>query len=52
MKRREFLNCLGGAGLLALAPGLAAAAGMAPYQRLLILVELPGGNDGLNTRVP
>ncbi len=52
MKRREFLNCLGGAGLLALAPGLAAAAGTAPWQRLLILVELKGGNDGLNTVVP
>jgi uncharacterized protein (DUF1501 family) len=52
MKRREFLNCLGGAGLLALAPNLAAAAATSPYQRLLILVELKGGNDGLNTVVP
>lgn len=51
MKRREFLSCLGGAGLLALAPDLAAA-GATPYQRLLILVELKGGNDGLNTVVP
>ena len=52
MKRREFLNCLGGAGLVALAPNLAAAAGAGPYDRLLILVELKGGNDGLNTVVP
>lgn len=52
MKRRDFLNCLGGAGLLALAPNLAAAAATTPYQRLLILVELKGGNDGLNTVVP
>lgn len=52
MKRREFLNCMGGAGLLALAPNLAAAVGTTPYQRLLILVELKGGNDGLNTVVP
>ena len=52
MKRRDFLNCLGGAGLLALAPNLAAAAATTPYQRLLILVELMGGNDGLNTVVP
>lgn len=52
MQRREFLNCLGGAGLIALAPDLALAAGDAPYQRLLILVELKGGNDGLNTVVP
>jgi uncharacterized protein (DUF1501 family) len=50
--RRDFLQCCGGAGLLALAPGLAFAAGGAPYRRLLILVELKGGNDGLNTVVP
>ena len=52
MKRREFLNYLGSAGLLAMAPNLAAAAATSPYQRLLILVELKGGNDGLNTVVP
>lgn len=52
MKRRDFLNCLGGAGLLALAPNLAAATASQPYQRLLVLVELKGGNDGLNTVVP
>lgn len=55
MKRREFLGGLGGAGLLGLLglwPGLAAAAVAAPGGRLLILVELKGGNDGLNTVVP
>jgi len=52
VKRRDFLQCCGGAGLLALAPGLALAAGGAPYRRLLIMVELKGGNDGLNTVVP
>jgi uncharacterized protein (DUF1501 family) len=52
MKRREFLNCLGGAGLLALTPNLAVAAAPSPYLRLLVLVELKGGNDGLNTVVP
>jgi uncharacterized protein (DUF1501 family) len=52
MKRRDFLGCIGGTGLLALAPNLAAAAGVTPYQRLLILIELKGGNDGLNTVVP
>lgn len=52
MKRRKFLNCLGGAGLMALTPGLAYAAGASPYDRLLILIELKGGNDGLNTVVP
>ena len=50
MKRRDFL----GAGLAAVAvfglPRL--ALGQSGYQRLLILVELKGGNDGLNTVVP
>jgi uncharacterized protein (DUF1501 family) len=55
MKRREFVSALGAAGLLGLLPGLAAAgssAAVLPYRRLLILVELKGGNDGLNTVVP
>lgn len=50
MKRRDFFGGLAAAGLLGLAPGLAAAAD--PYRRLLVLVELKGGNDGLNTVVP
>ncbi len=52
MKRREFLTGLSAAGLLTLAPGLAASAAVRPFERLLILVELKGGNDGLNTVVP
>lgn len=52
MKRRAFLGGLGAASLLGLAPGLAVAAGPSRYGRLLILVELKGGNDGLNTVVP
>lgn len=56
MKRRDFLGGIGAAGLLGLLPGLAAAGvsatAAAPYRRLLILVELKGGNDGLNTLVP
>lgn len=52
MKRREFLGGLGAASLLGLLPGLAAATAPAPQRRLLILVELKGGNDGLNTVVP
>lgn len=51
MKRREFMRGMGAAGVLGLMPMLAAA-GMAPNRRLLILVELKGGNDGLNTVVP
>ena len=56
MKRRDFLGGISAAGLLGLMPGLlpavALAAGASPYRRLLILVELKGGNDGLNTVVP
>jgi uncharacterized protein (DUF1501 family) len=52
MKRRDFLSLLGCSGLWALSPTLALAAGRNPYERLLILVELKGGNDGLNTLVP
>ncbi len=52
MKRRDFLGGMAAGGLLGLLPGVALAAGAAPYRRLLILVELKGGNDGLNTVVP
>ena len=53
MKRRDFLSTLGAATVAAIAPGSAFAqrAG-ASYDRLLVLVELKGGNDGLNTVVP
>lgn len=47
MKRREFLAASVAA---LLAPRLAFA--QDAYRRLLILVELKGGNDGLNTVVP
>ena len=47
MKRRDFLA----ASVAALfSPGLAFA--QENYRRLLILIELKGGNDGLNTVVP
>lgn len=53
MKRRDFLGTLGAAGVSALLPlpALAQRAG-ANFDRLLVLVELKGGNDGLNTVVP
>jgi uncharacterized protein (DUF1501 family) len=57
MKRRDFLQALGVGGL-ALANfesaslAWAAAPPGATYRNLLILVELKGGNDGLNTVVP
>ena len=50
MKRRAFL-ALGAALPLASWPSLARAAA-ASSRKLLILVELKGGNDGLNTVVP
>lgn len=50
MLRRQFLSLLGGSLALALCPPALAAT--ASYRRLLVLVELKGGNDGLNTLVP
>ena len=57
--RREFLKGLGAASLgMLLHPRVHAATaveGVAQtggYERLLILVELKGANDGLNTVVP
>jgi uncharacterized protein (DUF1501 family) len=60
MKRRDFLQALGFGGFalstfngasLAWAKAPATADGAA-YRNLLVLVELKGGNDGLNTVVP
>lgn len=50
MHRRAFLHRCAAAGLVALSPTLAVAGG--DSRRLLVLVELKGGNDGLNTVVP
>jgi len=53
MQRRDFLRLLGTAALIPLSTELAfAAAPHADYRRLLVLVELKGGNDGLNTVIP
>jgi uncharacterized protein (DUF1501 family) len=52
MRRRDFLGCISAAGLLGLLPAMARAGVSSPYRRLLVLVELKGGNDGLNTVVP
>ena len=55
MKRRQFLNLMGTLPLAALAPASilsAPAASAATGNRVLVLVELFGGNDGLNTVIP
>lgn len=51
MQRRDFLKALGGLTLYCAQP-LAWGASAAPYRNLLILIELKGGNDGLNTLIP
>ena len=57
MRRRAFLHAAASAAVLgALGPGAGLAFAHAPpgakYGRLLVLIELKGGNDGLNTVVP
>ena len=53
MQRRTFLKTLAGGVTLAYgSPWRALAAPAGRYDQLLILIELKGGNDGLNTVVP
>lgn len=52
MQRREFLMSSAAACMLSILPAAVLAAESDAYRRLLILVELNGGNDGLNTLVP
>jgi uncharacterized protein (DUF1501 family) len=61
MNRRSFLQSTGAfacshvvtASILAALPAWAAAStGIGNYRKLLVLIELKGGNDGLNTLVP
>ena len=55
MKRRNFVSATGLALLGSHAPGWAQGAGQRASslaERVLILIELKGGNDGLNTLVP
>src|SRR2546423_4514958 len=52
MNRRDFLVTAGTVSLTAVFPPAARAAPGADYSNLLILVELKGGNDGLNTVIP
>ncbi|MGH8618588.1 MAG: DUF1501 domain-containing protein [Burkholderiales bacterium] len=53
MNRREFISTCGAASVAVALPSVAGAQQAAGrYNNLLILVELKGGNDGLNTVVP
>ena len=58
MNRRQFLGTMGWAAGAPLAGSLhgvswaAPAASATPYNNLLILIELKGANDGLNTVIP
>jgi len=52
MRRRDFLKLTGLAPLVLGVPEVGAQAAGAHWERVLILVELRGGNDGLNTVVP
>ena len=53
MDRRKFLSTVGAATVAVIAPASAFAQRAAGgYANLLVLVELKGGNDGLNTVVP
>ena len=50
--RRNLLKALGALGIttgLPMSPALAAAGG---DKRILVVVEMSGANDGLNTQVP
>lgn len=56
MDRRNVLTLAAASGALAFLPRAVRAAGGAPngprWDRVLVMVELQGGNDGLNTVVP
>jgi uncharacterized protein (DUF1501 family) len=52
MNRRDFLRMSAAGALLGSVGGVAFAAPAVAGRKLLILVELKGGNDGLNTVIP
>ena len=52
MDRRDFLGATAATGVAILTPRFALAQSAGGYRNLLVLVELKGGNDGLNTVVP
>ena len=52
MQRRDFLKLTGLTPLLLAVPEVYAQVAAVHWERVLVLVELRGGNDGLNTVVP
>jgi len=52
MDRRSFVRTLGALPALAAPGAWSAMSEPQPYRNLLVLIELKGGNDGLNTVVP
>ena len=52
MNRREFLGMAALLPWLGMLPAEVMAAPTRPQQRILVLVKLAGGNDGLNTLIP
>lgn len=52
MTRRDLLKALAGAGLVSALPTGIAQAATPLSKRILVVVELSGANDGLNTLVP
>lgn len=52
MNRRKFMQLGGAAALAGVVPELALAATPAHQLRIVVLVELKGGNDGFNTLIP
>ena len=52
MTRRDLLKALAGAGLVSALPSGIAQAASPSSKRILVVVELSGANDGLNTLVP
>ncbi len=52
MRRRDFLHLAASLPLVLWAPRLWARAPSPDWNRVLVLLELAGGNDGLNTVVP
>ncbi len=52
MNRREFMHLTGAAAVAGAVPDFALAAAPMHQPRIVVLVELKGGNDGFNTLIP